>query len=208
MADVFGRIDGWRNDPPKADSPCEFQSLPAASRLRSSTTLATTRCENHCAGEVLLDNAFVLIEGHYPPVACLDFRFLFAYDDASFRGPMVRRHELTHRVNAHGAARPPQSVGIAGPHLYCFLRMPGNAETLALLSSENLAQSRARSLSRRCESDQPALDSAFREGPFCFQRPHSGVPSVYLLSTDRTYPACPESSWGVCCRRPYRHCLA
>ena len=63
---------GWRNDPPKADSPCEFQSLLAASRLRSSTTLATTRCENHCAGEVLLDNAFVLIEGHYQVETELD----------------------------------------------------------------------------------------------------------------------------------------
>ena len=48
--------------------------------------------------------------------------------------------------------------------LDALLRLPGNAATLALLSSENLAQSEARSLSRRCESDQPALDRAFREG--------------------------------------------
>jgi hypothetical protein len=34
------------------------------------------------------------------PYPVLDFRFLFAYDSVSFRGPMVRHHELTNRVNA------------------------------------------------------------------------------------------------------------
>ena len=33
------------------------------SELWSSTTLATTRCENHCSGQLCLDNAFVLIDG-------------------------------------------------------------------------------------------------------------------------------------------------
>src|SRR5882672_11163424 len=101
--------------------------------------------------------------GHYPLVVCLDVRFLFAYDGASFQGPMVRHHELTHRVNAHGAIPRPESVDITRPRIYRSLRLPGNAATLALLSSENLAQSGARSLSRRCESDQPALNRAFRE---------------------------------------------
>jgi hypothetical protein len=32
--------------------------------LRSSTTLAVTRCEKHGKGVLCLDNAFSLIEGH------------------------------------------------------------------------------------------------------------------------------------------------
>lgn len=98
------------------------------------------------------------------PYPVLYIRFLFAYDNACFKGPMVLPHELTHRINARGATRRPQSVDIARPRMYCFLRLPGNAAPLALLSSENLAQSGARSISRRCESDQPAVDCAFREG--------------------------------------------
>src|SRR5580692_1158731 len=98
------------------------------------------------------------------PYPVLDFRFLFAYDSVSFRGPMVRHHELTNRVNAHGATRRPDSVDIARPGIHHSLRLSRNAATLALLPSENLAQSGARSLSRRCESNQPALDRAFREG--------------------------------------------
>jgi len=34
------------------------------SELRSSTTLAITRWEEHCRGVLCLDNAFALIEGH------------------------------------------------------------------------------------------------------------------------------------------------
>jgi hypothetical protein len=101
---------------------------------------------------------------HCRPYPVLDVRFLFAYNGASFQGPIVRRHELTHRVNAHGAARRPESLDIARPRIHCFVRLPGNAATLALLSSENLTQSDPRSLFRRCESDQPALDRAFRAG--------------------------------------------
>ena len=77
---------------------------------------------------------------------------------------MVRHHELTHRINAHEATPRPESVDIARPRIGPFLRLPGDAATLALLSSENLAQSEARSLSRRGESDQSAHDRAFREG--------------------------------------------
>ena len=75
---------------------------------------------------------------HCRPYPVLDVRFLFAYDGASFQGPMVRRHELTHRVNAHGATRRPESVDIARPGIYRSLRLSRNAATLALLSSENL----------------------------------------------------------------------
>jgi len=42
---------------PGSDSPRDFQSS------LSTDSLATTRCEKHRAGEVLLDNAFVPIEG-------------------------------------------------------------------------------------------------------------------------------------------------
>ena len=76
---------------------------------------------------------------HHPPVACLDVRFFFAYDGVSFQGPMVRHHELTHRVNAHGATRRPDSVDIARPGIHHSLRLSRNAATLALLPSENLA---------------------------------------------------------------------
>jgi hypothetical protein len=72
------------------------------------------------------------------PYPVLDFRFLFAYDSVSFQGPMVRHHELTHRVNAHGATRRPASVDIARPGIHHSLRLSRNAATLALLPSENL----------------------------------------------------------------------
>src|SRR4029077_7968795 len=98
------------------------------------------------------------------PYPFLDVRFLFAYDSVSFQGPMLRHHELTHRVNAHGATRRPNSVDIARPGIHHSLRLSRNAATLALLPSENLAQSGARFLSLRCESNQPALHRAFREG--------------------------------------------
>jgi hypothetical protein len=69
----------------------------------------------------------------------LYFRFLFVYDSVSFQGPMVSHHELTHRVNAHGATRRPDSVDIAPPGIHRSLRLSRNAATLALLPSENLA---------------------------------------------------------------------
>src|SRR5580704_13644276 len=69
----------------------------------------------------------------------LDFRFLCAYDYVCFQGPMVRHHELTHRVNAHGATRRPDSVDIARPGIHHSLRLSRNAANLALLPSENLA---------------------------------------------------------------------
>jgi hypothetical protein len=58
MVVVQGRIDGWWNDSPKVDSPCEFQSFgpPPDS--------GNYAVQKHCTGILYLDNAFVLIDDH------------------------------------------------------------------------------------------------------------------------------------------------
>jgi len=94
-----------------------------------------------CIPRPLLANSCVGLSESGPPrpYPVLDFRFLFAYDSVSFQGPMVRHHELTHRVNAHGETRRPDSVDIARPGIHHSLRLSRNAATLALLPSENIA---------------------------------------------------------------------
>jgi hypothetical protein len=59
MADVDGRIDGWWDDSTADDSRCGFQSLgppPSLWQPRGATSTAQEIS--------VLDNAFVLIEGH------------------------------------------------------------------------------------------------------------------------------------------------
>ena len=94
----------------------------------------------------------------------LTFRLLFAYHHNPFPGTLVRHYEFTRRGNHHRESVVSKTLGATRAGVDTLLRVPGDAATLALLSSENLAQSEARSLSRRCESDQPAPDRAFREG--------------------------------------------
>jgi len=48
MADVTGRIDGWWNDS------TEKWFTVRCPELRSSTSLAITRCEKHCTSQVWL----------------------------------------------------------------------------------------------------------------------------------------------------------
>jgi hypothetical protein len=62
MADMPGRIDGWWDDSTEDDSRCDFQSLGPPPSLWQPGGATSTAQEIS-----VLDNAFVLIEGHPQP---------------------------------------------------------------------------------------------------------------------------------------------
>ena len=70
MADV-GRIDGWRNDSPKVDSPCQFQSLlrKQASVLHHSGNDAVPK---HCTAQCLLTTPSFLSTAPGSSNACVE----------------------------------------------------------------------------------------------------------------------------------------
>ena len=69
----------------------------------------------------------------------LTFRLLFAYHDLGFPGPTVGRHEFTPRNKQRGKTVVRETLGASRSRTYALLRLPGNAATLALLSSESSA---------------------------------------------------------------------